>query len=976
MAVELLLLGDVRARVDGRSVDLGHARQRCVLVALLVDANRVVPADRLLDRVWGDRRPQRARNALSGYVSRLRGLFGPDGDVTILRRSDGYLLTVDPDAVDLHRFHRLLARARSATRGGGEAYPGGGTGGEAYPGGGTGGEAYPGGGESPAALLERALSLWRDEPFGTLDTPWLTGIRAALAAERLAAVLDLVDLALADGRHAGLLGELAARAAEHPFDERIAGQLMTALYRCGRQADALRHYQDVRSRLAEELGMDPAAALQRLHQQILTNDPALEVRPAPGPGQVAAEPTTTVTTTPPAAPRQLPAPPSAFTGREYELAELDALADPVPDSAGTTVVSGSAGVGKSALALYWAHRSAERFPDGQLYVNLRGFDPDGVVVSPAEAVRGFLDAFGVPAQRVPVGLAAQTALYRSLLAGRRVLVVLDNARDAAQVRPLLPGASTCTVVVTSRNQLGGLVAIDGARAVTLGLFTVSEARRFLARRLGADRVAGETAAVDEMVARCARLPLALAVVAARAAAHRGFPLADLVAELRTAGDSLDPFDGGEPAADVRAVLSWSYRALGPAAARLFRLIGLHPGPEVGAPAMASMAGLPPAAARRLSTELARAHLLTERSPGRYVMHDLLRAYATERADLEETAPDRRAAAYRLLDHYLHTGYAADRLLYPHRDPIVLTEPVPGVGPEPLADRAEAMTWLRAEHQILHALVDWASRAGFDRHTWELAWSVTSFFNLRGYWHDQVAVQRTALEAAGRIGDEAAQAHVHRNLGRAHTQIGELDQARAQLARALELFVSVGDRANQAQTQVNIARILEQQGRDTEALHHDQRSLDLYRDAGHLTGQARALNNIACMLTRLGDHDRARALCRQALRLNEEIGNRHGMATNWQSLGYLEYAAGAYRDAVAACRRALDLFGDIGDRAGEAETLTCLGGAFQARGEVRAASDTWKRALTLLDEMDHPDADRVRRHLRDQRQPVVQSGHRP
>ncbi|MBE1484395.1 AfsR/SARP family transcriptional regulator [Plantactinospora soyae] len=954
MAVELLLLGDVRARVDGRPVDLGHARQQCVLVALLVDANRVVPADRLLDRVWGDQRPQRARNALSGYVSRLRALLGRNGDVTITRRSDGYLLTVDPDAVDLHRFHRLLARARSTTRGGD-----------------TGDEAYPGGAENPAVLLERALTLWRDEPFGTLDTAWLAGIRTALAAERLAAVLDLVDLALAGGRQAELLGELAARAAEHPFDERIAGQLMTALYRCGRQADALRHYQDVRSRLAEELGMDPAAALQRLYHRILTNDPALEVTAAPGPERVPAEPATAATATPPSAPRQLPAPPSAFSGREYELTELDALLEPAPETAGTAVVSGSAGVGKSALAVYWAHRTAERFPDGQLYVNLRGFDPDGVVVDPAEAVRGFLDAFGVPAQRVPVGVAAQTALYRSLVAGRRVLVVLDNARDAAQVRPLLPGAPGCATVVTSRNQLGGLVAIDGARAVTLDLFTVAEARRFLARRLGADRVVDQPAAVDELVTRCARLPLALAVVAARAAAHRDFRLADLAAELRTAGGSLDPFDGGEPAADVRAVFSWSYRALSPNAARLFRLVGLHPGPDLGTPAVAAMAGLPPTAVRRPLTELARAHLLTERSPGRYVLHDLLRAYAAEQAAVEEAAPDRRAAANRLLDHYLHTAYAADRLLYPHRDPIVLVEPVPGAGPAPPGDRAEAMTWLGGEHQVLHALVDWAARTGFDRHTWELAWSLTSFFNLRGYWHDQVAVQRTALDAARRIGDEAAQAHVHRNLGRAHTQLGQLDQARAQLALASELFVAVGDRANQAQTRVNIARILEQQGRDMEALHHDQRSLDLYRDAGHLTGQARALNNIACMLTRLGDHDQARDLCRQALRLNEEIGNRHGAATNWQSLGYLEYAAGAYRDATTACRRALDLFGDVGDRAGEAETLTCLGEALQARGAVRAAHETWQRALTLLDEMGHPDADRVRRYLFDQRQPAVQ-----
>ncbi|AVT33030.1 SARP family transcriptional regulator [Plantactinospora sp. BC1] len=947
MAVELLLFGEVRALVDGRPLDLGHARQRCVLAALLVDANRIVPADRLLDRVWGEHRPRHARNALAGYVSRLRTLLGGSGGLAITHRSDGYLLTVQPDAVDLHRFRRLLARARSLARP--ESLD-------------TGGEAPSTpriDGETPAALLEAALSLCRGEPFGTLDTPWLAGLRTTLAAERLAAELDLADLALAAGRHAELLGELAARAAGYPFDERIAGQVMTALYRCGRQADALRHYQEVRSRLAGELGMDPAPALRRLHRQILTNDPTLDGPPAPAPER---PPAGTATTASPSVPRQLPAPPVAFTGREYELTELDGLLDPPSGTGATAVVSGSAGVGKSALTLYWAHRNADHFPDGQLYVNLRGFDPDGVVVAPEEAVRGFLDAFGIAARRVPVGLAAQTALYRSLVAGRRILVVLDNARDAAQVRPLLPGAPGCATVVTSRNRLAGLVAVDGARPVGVDLFSPAEARHFLARRLGTDRVAEEPAAVAEIAARCARLPLALAVVAARAAAYRSFRLTDLAAELRTAGDSLDPFDGGDPAADVRAVFSWSYRALSPTAAQVFRLVGLHPGAELTGPAVASLAGLPVAAARRPLTELAQAHLLDERSPGRYARHDLLRAYAAERAEAEETGTDRRTAANRLLDHYLHTAYAADRLLYPHRDPIVLAEPVPGAGVESFADQAGARAWLHAEHRTLHALVDWAGRTGFDRHCWELAWSLTSFFNLSGYWHDQVAVQRTALEAAGRIGDEAAQAHVHRNLGRAQTQLGRLDQARTHLAEAARLFVAVGDRANQAQTRVNLARILEQQGRDLEALRHDRRSLDLYREAGHLTGQARALNNIACMLTRLGDHDQARELCRQALRLNEEIGNRHGAATNWQSLGYLECAAGAYPAAVAGCRRALDLFAEVGDRAGAAETLTCLGEALHGNGELRAAVRAWERALLLHDEMGHPDADRVRRHL--------------
>jgi DNA-binding SARP family transcriptional activator/tetratricopeptide (TPR) repeat protein len=926
MAMEFLLLGEVQARVDGVPVDLGHARQRCVLVALLVDANRVVPVDRLLERVWGAQHPRHARNAVSGYVSRLRRLFEPDGVVSITRRSEGYLMTVDPDTVDLHRFRRLHNDART-----------------------------PADGDARSALLDQALSLWRAEPFGALDTPWLAGVRTALTTERLAAELDRVDLALAGGRHADLLVALAARAAEHPFDERIAGQLMTALYRGGRQADALRHYQDVRARLVDELGMDPAADLQRLHQRILTNDPALDV--------VRAKRTASVE---PGGPRRLPAPPAAFTGRESELAELDALVEAGSD--GTAVVSGCAGVGKSTLAVHWAHRVAASFPDGQLYVNLRGFDPDGAAVGPEEAVRGFLDALAVPPTRVPIGLAAQTALYRSLVAGRRVLVILDNARDAAQVRPLLPGSAGCVTVVTSRNQLAGLVALGGARPVPLDLFSAEQARSFLARRLGADRVAAEPDAVGEIVARCARLPLALAVVAARAAAHRGFHLAALARELRAAG--LDPFEGGEPEADVRAVFSWSYRALSAAAARLFRLLGLHPGPVFTTPAAAGMAGMSTSATRRLLTELARAHMLTERSPGHYVMHDLLHAYAAELADAEEPAGERHAAAERLLDHHLHTAYAADRVLYPHRDPIVLAEPVAAAAPESFADRHEAVAWLRAGHRTLITLVDWAGRTGFDRHCFELAWSLTSYFNLRGCWSEQVGVQGGALAASRRMGDDGAQAHAHRNLGRAYAQLGRLDRAREHLDQALNLFVAVGDRANQAQTRVNIARVLEQQGRDIEALHHDQRSLDLYREAGHLAGQARALNNIACMLIRLGDYDLARDLCWQALRLNDSVGNRHGAATNWQSLGYLDRAAGANRDAVAACRRALDLFGEVGDRAGTAETLACLGEALHEDGDTGAAVEAWRRALTLLEEMNHPDADRVRRYLADRREPAA------
>jgi NB-ARC domain len=359
-------------------------------------------------------------------------------------------------------------------------------------------------------------------------------------------------------------------------------------------------------------------------------------------------------------PAQLPPAVPAFIGRDAELASLDALLHPKAAAAGPATVviaalSGTAGVGKSALAVHWAHRAAAQFPDGQLYVNLRGFDPDGAAMEPSEALRGFLDALGAPATRIPESLSAQAGLYRTLLAGKRILVVLDNAKDAGQVRPLLPGSPGCLAIVTSRNQLTGLVATDSAYAMTLDLLGSGDARELLALRLGSRRVAREPDAVDEIIAGCARLPLALTIAAARAAGSPSFPLAVLATELREATRALDPLNGGDPATDVRAVFSWSYHALTTDAARLFRRLGLHPGPDIALPAAASLAAIPQDRARALLGELTRAHLLAEHAPGRYAFHDLLRAYATELARAHDSQNVRNAAAHRVLDHYLHTG---------------------------------------------------------------------------------------------------------------------------------------------------------------------------------------------------------------------------------------------------------------------------------------------------------------------------------
>jgi NB-ARC domain/TIR domain len=379
-------------------------------------------------------------------------------------------------------------------------------------------------------------------------------------------------------------------------------------------------------------------------------------------------------------PQQLPAAVSHFAGRVEELAMLTGLLRDRADTGGTVVISvigGTAGVGKTALMVYWAHQVAKRFPDGQLYINLRGFDPSGSVVDSAEAVRRFLDALQVPPDRIPVDLDAQVALYRSQLAGKRMLVVLDNARDSGQVRPLLPGAPTCLVLVTSRSQLTSLIAADGAHPITLDLLTDDEARQLLARRLGADRVAAEPHAVAEIIIRCAHLPLALTLVAARAAVQSHLGLWLLVDELRDTQHLWQTLTGDDPTTNVRVVFSWSYQALSRDAARLFRLLGLHPGPDLAASAAASLAGVAASDVRRLLAELTRASLLVEHTPGRYTFHDLLRAYAADLVHTTDSDEQRHAATQRMLDHYRDTAYTAARLLNPTGDPLTLTCPAWG-----------------------------------------------------------------------------------------------------------------------------------------------------------------------------------------------------------------------------------------------------------------------------------------------------------
>ncbi|MGH8791666.1 MAG: ATP-binding protein, partial [Stackebrandtia sp.] len=658
----------------------------------------------------------------------------------------------------------------------------------------------------------------------------------------------------------------------------------------------------------------------------------------------------------------LPADVSGFAGRSAALKALDDFLDEdqISRPVVITAIAGAAGVGKTALAVHWAHRVAAHFPDGQLYVNLKGFDPSGELTTPAEAVRGFLNALAVPKERIPAGLDAQAALYRSSLSGKRVLVVLDNARDAEQVRPLLPGSTGCLAVVTSRHQLFGLVASEGARPVPLDVLADEEARQLIAGRIGADRTAAEPEAVDAIVAACAGLPLALAVAAARAAVSPATTLAELAGQLH---DSLDAFGGDDEAVNLRAVFSWSYRTLEAETARLFRLLGLFPGPDVSLPAAASLAGAPVRETRARLAQLRDAHLIVEHVPGRYTLHDLLRTYAWELTRQRDSADDRRAAQRRLFDWLLHTALAAELLINPSRDPIALSAPAAGVVVAPPTEYQSAFDWFDVERTVLLAAVDSAAASGSDDHAWQLAWTLNTFLNYQGYWREWIESQQTALGAATRQSNRPAQARIHCQQSQAVlTQPGTCDEARAHLDAALALYVELDDVAGQGRVHMSLGGLARRMEREEAALEHNLLALERYRAAGYERGAALALNNAGWHHAQLGDLGRAMECCREALDVYEQLDDPHGEAIILDSLGYIRERLGDHRESVACYRSAVEKFRDSGDRYNEAKTLSRLADVCRAADDAAGARDCYKRALDVFEDLGLSDAERIRAEL--------------
>jgi DNA-binding SARP family transcriptional activator/tetratricopeptide (TPR) repeat protein len=880
------ILGPLQILVSGREVGLGRSREQRVLAALLLDANRVVPLHRLVDAVWDDRPPDTAGKLVRNCVSTLRQVLA---DAAVIGTEPvGYVLRVAPGELDAEVFRERVARGRDRASAGDLA--------------------------GAVEELRDGLALWRGTALAGLSGRVIGAAAAGLDEQRLAALEECLGYELALGRDRELVAELTALVAEHPLREPLRAHLMRALYRSGRRADALEVYRTGRRILVDELGLEPGAELRDLEREVLAD----------------AEPPSTGTTRP----AQLPPATDHFTGRDRYIAELDGLR---AAGAPIAVIAGAPGVGKTALAVHWAHRAREHFPDGQLHVNLRGYG-GGAPLRPIDALALFLTALGGPDERVPVEVEAASARYRSLLADRRVLVVLDNAATVEQVRPLLPGGTGCLVLVTARDRLAGLVAREGARLLTLGVLSPAEARRLLGRALGEDRAAGEPEATERLAGLCARLPLALRIAAAHLTARQHRRISAYVSGL-AAGDRVAALavEGDEQAA-VRSAFDLSYAALPAQARRTFRCLGLVPGPDVTAPAVAALTATGPEEAARTLDRLAGAHLVDEYADGRYTFHDLLRAYAADRSAEEDGEAERQAATQRLCDWYRQRVDAAARRLYPEILRLTPPDPTAALFPDPHA----ALAWLDTERANLVATAVHGPPA--------VAWTLSDL--LRGYFHqrmctvDWLTVARAGLAAARRDGDPEAEAAAELSLGDLHWRISRYPSAIAHYTRAAPLARRAGWLRGESAVHGNLGNVYQQSGALDRAADEYRQALATAERLGWTVGVAANLENLGAVCWESGRLDEAVGYASRAVAICRETGFRFAEGVVLTGLGEVCQALGRPGEAVEHLTRALELHREVGNRGGEAETVRVLATVRRDAGEYPAGRELAETALAL------------------------------
>ena len=917
--MEFCLLGPLVVRCGGTVLTVPTGKQRVLLAALLLSQGRMVLVDELAELLWASGAPPSARVTVQNYVKRLRQTLGETGRTRIDTGLGGYRINLNVAELDVSRLEAMLPSAQAS--------------------------AQAGRWDEAAAQSSAALALWRGEPLEDVDSePLKLRVAPRLAQMRLQAAETRIDADLHLGRHAEVITDLTGLTRAEPLRERLHSLLMLALYRCGRRADALATYQAARRVLIEEVGTEPGPELRDLHKKILAADPTLTAANpaaslAAGIGHAAT------------VPQELPGAPTAFTGRKAELGALTSLLTLVGHRGQGTVaigvICGAPGVGKTALAVSWAHQVADQFPDGQLFVSLRGYDPASPM-TPATALAGFLRALGIAGPDIPASQDERARRYRSLVAGRRMLIVLDNAGSAEQVRPLLPGSQGCLTIVTSRSSLAGLVAREGATRHEVDLLPLADAICLLRSLIGV-RVGTESDAAATLARQCARLPLALRVAAERAAARPDAPLAELVDELADQQQRLDRLDAdGDKDSAIREVFSWSCRQLDADTHRAFRLAGLHPGGELDCFALAALTGYPPQRADRMLESLARACLVQRGQPGRYGLHDLLRAYARELATAPSPDNEPGAALARLFDYYLHATAAAMDVLVPaekHRRPHVATLTPPALPAFP--DTAAARAWLEPERASLVAVAEQMSDSAWADHAIKLATILFRHFQVGGHYAEAVALHGSAFRAAAATGDHAAEAAALINLGAVRVRQGDLRQANEDLQQALGLARRYGDRTCAARALHTLGNIGFHEGRFDQAAGYYEQALTVYRQLGDLTGEARTLNNLGSVDELTGRYQQAAEHYGQGLALYRQAGERVGEARALANLGSVCRRQGRYRRAVEYLERSVTTSHADGDRYGEAHAVTFLGDVHQCEGRYEQAAGHYQQALTMF-----------------------------
>lgn len=886
------ILGPMRVWDGTAWAAIKAAQQRQVLAILLIEAGRAVTTDRLIDELWGDRPPAAAVGTIQGYILRLRRLLDDSQHRQLVTRGRGYQLTIEPDALDALVFERRVERGRQFLA-----------------------EADP---QAAAAELSEGLALWRGGPFADVSGSALVTAEATrLEQIRLSALEDHLGAQLDLGRHGSAVDELARLAREYPLREQLWGHLLLALHRCGRRAEALDAYQEARHFLVDELGIEPGQALRDLQLAILNEDGRLSAPPPPrskAPGVVT--------------PAQIPASAPGFTGRHGYLSQLDALI--APEGAGIAVITGIAGAGKTALGVHWAHRVLEHFPDGQLYVNLRGYS-HGVTPSSLDVLARFLRAFGVPGKEIPAEVDEAAALYRTLLAGRRVLVFLDNATSAAQVRPLVPGEAGCLVLVTSRDQLSGLVAIDGAKRLTLGVLDRAEARALLMNLARLDNAAAGTLAM-----LCGDLPLALRIAAAKLTSQPELSVAEFAKAMQSGGRLDILAVQGDPEATVRAAFDLSYRTLPAASQRLFRLLGLVPGPYVPTAAAAALASAPEADVSRMLAGLASAHLVEQPVAGQYFLHDLLRDYAAEHVTTEESG-----ALQQLYAYYVGCAAAAAEQMYPFM--VRLPSTVDG---QPFATADDAAAWLDAERPNLVAVVSNAAVSGPFDVAWRLADILRGYFYIRMHTPDWRIVAEAGLLAAQADQDKAGQAAAHSALATLHFAQGRHREAIEQYSAALALASEIGWAAGESAALGNLGNLLWASGRLSEAASHYREAIDRHVLTGMVANQATALGNLGLVYFGQGDLQAAEEHYDQALDLHRKAGAASGEARTLTYLGEVYRAQGRLDESAVTLEKALTMVRAIGDRNSEGDTVRALAATYRETGRHTHALDLASSAVEL------------------------------